>query len=233
MGNWVAPQRPNAYAEQTLIEAILDGTFPPHSSLPGERTLAEEFGVTRPTLREAIQRLSRDGWLTVRQGKSTVVNDYWQEGGLNVLSALAKHSPNLPQNFITQILEVRLHLAPAYTRSAIEQDGSVVEALLLQAPLVQDTPQIFAAYDWRLHRQLTISSGNPIFTLILNGFGESYEHFARIYFESPDARKRSKTYYNALLIAAERQDGVMAEESSRRAMIESIHVWANAANSGE
>ena len=76
MNNWSAPQRPNAYAEHSLIAAILDGTFPPGSTLPGERMLAVELGVTRPTLREAIQRLARDGWLTVRQGKATVVQRF-------------------------------------------------------------------------------------------------------------------------------------------------------------
>jgi GntR family negative regulator for fad regulon and positive regulator of fabA len=104
MNNWSAPQRPNIYAEQLLLSAILDGTYPPDSSLPGERTLAAEMGVTRPTLREAIQRLSRDGWLTVQQGKSTIVNDYWREGGLNVLNTLIQHGRYLPAGFVNHHL---------------------------------------------------------------------------------------------------------------------------------
>ncbi len=96
MNNWTAPQRPNNYAESSLISAILDGDFPPGSTLPGERTLAVELGVTRPTLREAIQRLTRDGWLTVQHGKATQVNDIWHDGGLNVLSALVNYPDHLP-----------------------------------------------------------------------------------------------------------------------------------------
>lgn len=38
---WSCPQRPAAYAEQALVSAILDGTYPPGSTLPGERTLAQ------------------------------------------------------------------------------------------------------------------------------------------------------------------------------------------------
>ncbi|MEZ4517551.1 MAG: GntR family transcriptional regulator [Chloroflexota bacterium] len=116
---WIAPTKPKDHAEHALLTAILDGTFAPGSALPGERTLAAQLGVTRPTLREAIQRLARDGWLTVNQGKQTVVNDYWEEGGLNVLGALVEHSDQLPPGFICQLLEVRLHLAPVYTGLAV------------------------------------------------------------------------------------------------------------------
>ncbi len=70
--------RPSEHAESALVDAILDGEFPPGSVLPGERSLATQLGVTRPTLREAIQRLARDGWLTVAHGKPTVVNNFWQ-----------------------------------------------------------------------------------------------------------------------------------------------------------
>ena len=63
MNEWLAPARPRAHAESVLLAAILDGTFPPGTTLPGERTLAAQLGVTRPTLREALQRLARDGWL--------------------------------------------------------------------------------------------------------------------------------------------------------------------------
>ena len=104
MNNWSAPQRPNDYAEQMLVKAILDGTFAPGTTLPGERTLAAELGITRPTLREAIQRLARDGWLKVQHGKATQVNEFWREGGLNVLSTMVQHSDRLPADFVLNLL---------------------------------------------------------------------------------------------------------------------------------
>src|SRR5690606_10921121 len=107
------------------------GQFPPGSSLPGERTLASDLGVTRPPLREAIQRLARDGWLTVAHGKPTVVNNFWTEGGLNVLGKLVEHHQSgLPPQFISQLLEVRLHLAPAYMRAAVFRAAPQVAAVL-------------------------------------------------------------------------------------------------------
>jgi GntR family negative regulator for fad regulon and positive regulator of fabA len=225
MNNWTAPQRPNNYAESSLISAILDGAFPPGSTLPGERTLAVQLGVTRPTLREAIQRLTRDGWLTVQHGKSTQVNDIWHDGGLNVLSALVNYPDHLPPGFITSLLEVRLDLAPAYTREAILNGNGVVTAFLEKHRELSDETAVYATYDWQLHQLLTIQSGNPIYTLIFNGFTDFYEQMARLYFATAESRARSRQFYDALLETAVAQDPARAEIICRETMRESIEVW--------
>jgi len=76
--DWQPVQKPAEMAESRLLEAILSGHFPINSNLPGERELAAQIGVTRPTLREALQRLARDGWLDIQHGKPTRVRDYWR-----------------------------------------------------------------------------------------------------------------------------------------------------------
>ncbi len=225
MSQRLSPLRPSEYVESALLDAILDGRYPPGSSLPGERTLASQLGVTRPTLREAIQRLARDGWLTVAHGKATAVNDFWREGGLNVLGKLVEHPANLPGDFIGQLLEVRLHLAPAYARAAVEQAAPQIAALLAGADQIADDPAVFARFDWLLHHRLTVCSGNPIYTLILNGFRGFYEEMARRYFAPAEARALSADFYRQLGATAAAGDGLAAEALCRRVMRESLDIW--------
>jgi GntR family negative regulator for fad regulon and positive regulator of fabA len=225
MANWSAPQRPAAYAEEALVTAILDGTYPPGLTLPGERDLATQLGVTRPTLRETLQRLACEGWLTIQQGKATRINDFWQEGGLNVLGALVRYSQKLPSDFIPNLLEVRLALAPSYTRAAVEHSPREVADILARRVKLEDSPEAFAAFDWALHRTLTIASRNPVYTLILNGFAGFYEQMACIYFARAEARQASYAYYAALLAAVEQPDAAEAERLTRTVMEESIALW--------
>lgn len=227
-----SPKHPAAFAEKYLILAILSGEYPPGSILPAERELAVIIGVTRPTLRETLQRLSREGWLTIQQGKSTRVNDYWREGGLNVLNALVHYSEKISPDFIPNLLQVRLVLAPAYTRQAVEHSPEQVSDCLKDAIHLMDLPEVFAAYDWRLHRTLTIASGNPIFTLILNGFAGFYEEMAQIYFKQANARQASREFYRSLYKAVEKNDASLAEKITRHVMAESIKLWASRSGDG-
>lgn len=230
MTQWNAPSRPSEYTETSLVAAILDGAFPPGSALPGERILAAQLGVTRPTLREAIQRLSRDGWLTVAHGKPTIVNDFWVKGGLNVLGKLVENQNHLPPNFISHLLEVRLNLAPAYTRAAVSRVPSEVLAVLEDGVALEDTPEAYARYDWHLHQQLTIYSGNPIYTLILNGFQGFYEDIARHYFSTIHAREVSANFYRELCLETAKPDPGAAEALCRRVMLAALDVWAQGKN---
>jgi GntR family negative regulator for fad regulon and positive regulator of fabA len=223
--HWEAPLRPSELTENRLIEAILNGHFPIDSHLPPERDLATQLGITRPTLREALQRLARDGWIEIQHGKPTRVRNYWEEGNLGVLSSLARNHHPLPEDFIPNLLSIRTLLAPTYARLATEQAPKEVINLLKTLADIPDTSEAFAEADWSLHSQLTILSGNPVFTLILNGFKDLYARMAKLYFSHSQARARSKTFYQDLLDAVEKDNPTIAEEVTRDMMKESLTLW--------
>jgi GntR family negative regulator for fad regulon and positive regulator of fabA len=223
--NWSSPPRPAELTEQRLLQAVLNGEFPPGSTLPGERELAAQLGITRPTLREVLGRLAHDGWFDIQHGKPTRVRDYWREGNLNLLGTLVRYSQHLPDDFVPNLLAVRLSMAPSYTRTAVERDAHQVVALLNGYADLQDDAERFAHADWDLHHGLTLASGNPVFTLILNGFADFYVQMAHIYFSQPQARTSSRGWYADLLAAARAGDAAEAEQVTRRVMQESIDLW--------
>ena len=222
---WTTPARPAELTERRLIEAFLNGRYPPHSALPGERDLARELGVTRPTLREALQRLARDGWITIQQGKSTQVNDFLWEGNLNVLGTLVRYGDGLPQGFVTNLLAVRLALAPAYAETAVERNAETVITLLDGYDTLGDDPERYATADWALHLGLIRASANPIYMLIYNGFASFYVQMARRYFAMAAGRQTSDAFYARLLAAAAAGDAPAAAEVTREAMQQSIALW--------
>jgi GntR family negative regulator for fad regulon and positive regulator of fabA len=223
--NWELLPRPAELIEQRLINAIVDGDFPINSSLPPERELAQQLGVTRPTLREALQRLARDGWIEIHHGRSTRVRDYWHEGNLAVLGTIARYQDHLPPDFVPNLLQVRELLAPAYARLAVKRSAKSLAKFLAGYRDLLDTTEAFAQADWALHHYLTVESGNPIFTLILNGFKELYPQMGRLYFVPPKARARSRQFYADLLAAAQAREPERAEAITREVMRDSIDLW--------
>lgn len=58
---------------QRLAQAISDGIFTAGQKIPAEAELMEHFGVSRVTVRQAVQRLSRNGQVESKRGKGTFV----------------------------------------------------------------------------------------------------------------------------------------------------------------
>lgn len=78
--------------EQELEKLIIEGTLAPGQQLLPERELAKQFGVSRPSIREAIQRLEAKKLLIRRQGDGTFVSqDNWQHFSDPLLELLSAH----------------------------------------------------------------------------------------------------------------------------------------------
>ena len=89
-----------------LEAMIADGTLKPGARLPAERQLSERLGVSRPSLREGIQKLASKGLLSTRQGGGTFVTETLTTSFSDPLLALLKDRPDA--EFDT--LEVRKEL---------------------------------------------------------------------------------------------------------------------------
>src|SRR5665213_3365012 len=60
---------------QTLIDAILSGSFPAGRRLPSSRELAKHFNVARNTVVLAYQLLTEEGYLIARERSGLYVNE--------------------------------------------------------------------------------------------------------------------------------------------------------------
>jgi GntR family transcriptional repressor for pyruvate dehydrogenase complex len=94
-----------------LCSEILGGQLRPGEGLRSERMLADEFGVSRHAVREAVKRLQQAGLVDVSQGGATCVLDWRVSGGLDLLPQLS--------------LRTRGPVDPKVLRSALEMRVSI------------------------------------------------------------------------------------------------------------
>ncbi|NUU68350.1 fatty acid metabolism transcriptional regulator FadR [Enterobacteriaceae bacterium BIT-l23] len=194
----IKAQSPAGFAEEYIIESIWKNRFPPGSILPAERELSELIGVTRTTLREVLQRLARDGWLTIQHGKPTRVNNFWETSGLNILETLARLDHESVPQLIDNLLSVRTNIATIFIRTALRNHPDESQQVLASAQSVEDHADAFAELDYGIFRGLAFASGNPIYGLILNGMKGLYTRIGRHYFSSPEARALALGFYHKL-----------------------------------
>jgi len=195
--------KPAEYAEHQILEAILDKSYAPGDVLPGERVLAQTLGVTRPTLRETLQGLAKDGWITISHGRPTRVNDYLSSGGLGILTTLARYGDYLSHEMIVHLLEARTLIVPGVARQAAKKNpGAIIE--YLEEPLPADLDAVsFARFDWGLLMLMVKLAGNPVLGMIFNDFAPVYQVLGERYFGVKEARTLSIVYYTRLAAALE------------------------------
>ncbi len=111
-----------------IERAILDGSLLPGAALPTEQALAEQFGVHRSTVREAIRQVQQEGLLQRRQGRRLFVC----LPGVHELAPRATRLLLLHQTTFQALWDVALALEPLAARlaamHATEADLALLEA---------------------------------------------------------------------------------------------------------
>jgi GntR family transcriptional regulator, negative regulator for fad regulon and positive regulator of fabA len=224
--------RPAESAEDQILVGILNGRYQAGTSLPSERELAVELKVTRPTLREVLQRLARDGWLEIHHGKPTIVRNYLEDGNLTILSTLAERVDTFPADMVPQILQTRLLLAPAYTRLAITKAPGEVEGLLKSISEGSDDPDMLAKLDFQMQKILARLSGNSILLAFVNNLEVLLIKTMKLFYQNEEARKQARVYFRMIYKAARAGEPDAAEAVTRRVMRDYVQLWENSQTQG-
>ena len=168
---------PDEVFDQVLAE-VVDGGIEPGDTLPSERRLAEVLGVSRPAVREALQRMAQTRLVEVRQGGSTTVRDFKRYAGLDLLPRLLVRAGNLDLAVARSILEARLVIGPGVAALAAERGGPALTANLtgtLDALAATDDDverQVHALTFWD---QVVDAADSLTFRLMFNSLRAAYE----------------------------------------------------------
>lgn len=118
---------PDEVYEQ-IVGDVLHGNLAAGEALPSERRLAEVLGVSRPAVREALQRLAHSGVISVRQGDATTVNNFRRHAGMDLLAHLLVRNGRLDPAVARSVLEARLYIGPFVAELAARRTGAALRA---------------------------------------------------------------------------------------------------------
>lgn len=209
------PSTPQRLFEE-MLEKIRSGEWPADQPIPGERTLKEEFGVSRIALREALSMLRSLGILQTGHGRGSVVRrlgpEFFRRLFPLILSAEGTRSYD-------EVFEVRVAIeGPATYLAATRRTAADLERLdelvaLFRSQAESESPER-AETDLEFHLAVARSSGNPLFPALLNaisgfviyGLRETWTRAG----ETPLARARAIDRHEAIVEAIRRRDAELA-----------------------
>ncbi|MGX3066399.1 fatty acid metabolism transcriptional regulator FadR [Ursidibacter arcticus] len=219
-------QSPAALAEEYIVKSIWNNRFPAGSDLPAERELADIIGVTRTTLREVLQRLARDGWLSIQHGKPTRVNNVWETAGPNIIETLIKLDRSTIPMIIANVVSLRTRMAEYYIPEAIRLDTKRSLTLFEGLDELLDNPKAYAEFDYNLYRSFTFVANKPVYGLILNSFKDLYYQVATLFFSETQSRQLTFNFYQALKQACQTGEYEKAVECMARNRQSSTAIWS-------
>jgi GntR family transcriptional repressor for pyruvate dehydrogenase complex len=156
---------------EEIERLIIDQKLAPGMKLPPEREFAEQIGVSRTVIREAVQILVTKGMLQVKHGVGTIVNKMGSDQISEPLSMLFKTKgitlDNLHQ--VRTILEVEITGIAA--ENANQQEIKHLEEVLSNLEKNMNDPEAFAAGDTAFHHTLAEFSHNPLLIMLLDSIG--------------------------------------------------------------
>lgn len=142
---------------EVILRGLKLGVFAPGGRLPAERQLAEDLGVSRSTLREALAELQSAGYLTVRRGRY---------GGTFVTDPPPSQQarPQFTPERLHDVLTFRHAVEPAAAATAAQSVLSAEQRAHLNVCLraARDAEeQSFRPFDSRFHIALAEATGSP------------------------------------------------------------------------
>ncbi len=151
-----------AEVARLIRDDIDSGRLKPHDRLPAERSLAEQFGVARGTVREALNQLVSEDLIEVKRGSGAYVLESETTFGRDIVRDARP----------LELVDTRFALEPHICRLAVlnarPSDLQRLDELLEIMENAVGDPSGFAAADMEFHNLLAESTGNRLLAWIIS-----------------------------------------------------------------
>jgi GntR family transcriptional regulator, transcriptional repressor for pyruvate dehydrogenase complex len=167
---------------ETLVNEIVNGTYPPDSMLPSTDELSELSGLSRLTVREAIKLLVAKHVLRAEQGRGTFVNPVNRWSPLDPVLLLARSSLendelDLPRKFVEARRVIEVAAAEMAAARCEGEDLDELERTLAEMRAAASANDVgrFVTADIAFHQRILDVAGNPFIAAIFDPMAKILE----------------------------------------------------------
>ncbi|GAA5543593.1 GntR family transcriptional regulator [Brucella sp. NBRC 113783] len=184
---------------ELIRDRIISGAYPGGQQIRQE-AIAEEFGVSRIPIREALVQLEAEGFVQIHTHKGAIVAQLTVDDAIDIFDARLVLEPSILRQAIAKASEEDVH--------------RVNEALLNyeRGVAAEFSPAQLSDLNWAFHKALSASSGRWRSLSVLSSLYKSADRYLRLQIDSREARQNALHDHRAIAAAFEVGDGVLAQK---------------------
>lgn len=204
-----ASVRTRSDLESALADQIARGHYPPHTLLPSERTLADEYGLSRSMVREALRTLAERRLIDILPGRGSVVRHATVTDAVEQLIRIFDHSRVTPR----YLIEARAMIeTTAAGIAAVRATPSQLERIHRARIACDAATTLLERVSWDLAFHLAIlrAAGNPLVELMFRAIQPYIVEILLRSLTDAEVTKRGLAFHDRIARAIEEGDGERA-----------------------
>jgi GntR family transcriptional regulator, transcriptional repressor for pyruvate dehydrogenase complex len=198
-----------------LIES---GGLKPGDRLPGERDLAQELGVSRPSVRSGLEALESMGVVVSRRGAGTFIADGPPDLGREPLSLLASLHRFTPAEMFEARLVLEVGIAGLAAQHAEGEPLAAMAEEVTEMFASAEDPAAFLRHDVRFHRAVAAGCGNRVLAALMEMVAAQFYELRKETVERARNLRESAEMHRRIFRAVRARDA----DGARAAMTEHL-----------
>jgi GntR family transcriptional repressor for pyruvate dehydrogenase complex len=209
-----------------IREQLALGVLKPGDKLPRERDLAEQFGVSRSVLKEALRSLEMAGLLRLQKGVKG--GAFIQEGDMGRMNDVVRDMLSLGAISVRELSEGRIWILDLVVRQACERaqqtDFQALEANIERSDLATREGRLLDRVECsrEFYRLLAVATGNKVMAMIVDSVTEIHMRFVYAKVASSGASIPQLVEKRRQFLAALRRRDVSAATRLMRVHLETV-----------
>ncbi|MEW6352400.1 MAG: FadR/GntR family transcriptional regulator [Thermodesulfobacteriota bacterium] len=231
----IRPERVSEKVAGQLKKVISDGVFRVGDRLPSERELAERMGVSRPSVREALQQLEMQGILETVRGGGSIVKNLTEQQIRSPMEVFLGDDPQM----VLEVTEVRAFMETWAAKQAAlhrtEDELKRIQALLEEMERDLEKGRIRYEIDFKFHSEIAAATHNTFFVHLIDNLHQLVSYSIKVHREQVfTARQDQETIFrHHLRVFKAIKDRNSAEAEAAmgdhlRFVVEEFKRWAQA-----
>jgi GntR family transcriptional regulator, transcriptional repressor for pyruvate dehydrogenase complex len=212
---------------ESITEAIVSGRLTPGEPLQPERELADQFGVSRTVIREAVRSLAAQGLVEARSGRGLQVATVGTDAISRSMRLYVRGNASIDYGSVHEVrssLEIQI-AGIAAERATDENLAELADLNRRLGAYSTDAVATAAELDVEFHRAVARATQNELFVVMLDSIGDILLEIRQNAFSAPGMIEYAVSAHQKILDRLADHDPPGARAAMREHLERSDRVW--------